>query len=123
MSSSSGCLPFWGGYAAWRPSGARLANRPSRDGVSAGPQTPGTLADECYVDPKGYFRIVPPAGWRIEEYPDDPRGKVAFHCPGRDIDLRVLVNLTEYEGFDDLVAFCRETESKLGFSTGIEFYV
>jgi hypothetical protein len=42
-------------------------------------QSPGAeLADKRYKDPKGYFTIVPPAGWRIQEYPGDVRGKVAF---------------------------------------------
>ena len=50
--------------------------------VPAWPQSQqAELADKRYTDPKGYFQLVPPAGWRIEEYPDDVRGKVAFLSP------------------------------------------
>ena len=36
------------------------------------------LSEKQYVDPKGYFKILPPAGWQPEEFRNDPRGKVKF---------------------------------------------
>lgn len=44
-------------------------------------EAPQVLAAALYSDPKGFFQIRPPAGWSINEYPDDPRGKVAFRTP------------------------------------------
>ena len=82
--------------------------------------TKNKLANKRYVDPKGYFKIVPPAGWRIQEYPQDPRGKVAFIAPASNTDLRVLVNAVDFTTIDDLVRFCKNIESRIGISTNIE---
>jgi len=78
------------------------------------------LADKRYNDPKGYFTVVPPAGWRIQEYPDDVRGKVAFLAPDANIDLRVLVNAVDFSTMDELLEFCRSTEKRLGVTMKIE---
>jgi len=78
------------------------------------------LADKRYNDPKGYFTVVPPAGWRIQEYPDDVRGKVAFLSPDGNIDLRVLVNAVDFSTIDELLEFCRSTEKRLGVTMKIE---
>ena len=43
------------------------------------------LSQTRYVNPKGYFKITPPRGWRIVEYSQDPRGKVAFISDFRDV--------------------------------------
>lgn len=80
------------------------------------------LADKRYTDPKGYFRVVPPAGWKIQEYPDDPRGKVAFLSPDGNIDLRVLVNAVDFGTIDELLEFCRSTEKRLGVPMKIETF-
>jgi hypothetical protein len=72
-----------------------------------------------YVDPHGHFNIIPPPGWRIQEYPDEPRGKVAFFGPDG-VDLRILVNAVEFTDVSSLVEFCRGVEKKLGVSTNIE---
>ena len=77
------------------------------------------LANTWYTDPKGYFRIVPPAGWQTQEYPDDPRGKVAFLGPGG-VDLRVLVNAVNFDSTDELVDFCRGVEKQIGTDTHIK---
>ena len=82
-------------------------------------QTKGQLAAKRYVDPKGYFKIVPPDGWRIQEYPQDPRGKVAF-ISADDIQLRVLVNAVDFSTAEELVAFCKDVEKRIGTSTNIE---
>jgi hypothetical protein len=78
------------------------------------------LAASLYEDPKGHFRIAPPRGWSVQEYPDDPRGKVAFACPGTNVDLRVLINAVDFSTVDDLVEWCESLESRIGFSTNIE---
>ena len=78
------------------------------------------LADKRYNDPKGYFTVVPPAGWRIQEYPDDVRGKVALLAPDGNIDLRVLVNAVDFSTIDELLDFCRTAEKLLGVTMKIE---
>lgn len=78
------------------------------------------LADKRYIDPKGYFMVVPPAEWRIQEYPDDVRGKVAFLAPNGNIGLRVLVNAVDFGTIDELLEFCRSTEKRLGVTMKIE---
>jgi hypothetical protein len=78
------------------------------------------LANKRYNDPKGYFTIVPPTGWRIQEYPTDARGKVAFLTPNGKTDLRILVNAVDFSTIDKLLEFCRSTEKRLGVSMKIE---
>lgn len=78
------------------------------------------LSDKQYSDPKGYFRIVPPSGWRIHEYPQDPRGKVAFFGPKSNIDLRLLVNSVDFDTTDALVRFCKDIEKRIGINTNIK---
>jgi tetratricopeptide (TPR) repeat protein len=83
------------------------------------------LAAKRYVDPKGFFRIVPPEGWRVQEYPQDLRGKVAFIAPEPNVDLRVLVKAVDFSNTDELVSFCKSVEARTGLSTNIkraEFY-
>lgn len=88
--------------------------------LGAAQGTGGQLARKRYVDPKGYFAIVPPDQWGVQEYPQDPRGKVAFNAPDANVDLRVLVNAVDFSTVDDLVAFCRSVEGRIGISTNIE---
>lgn len=84
-------------------------------------QSPGAeLSIKRYDDPKGHFTVVPPAGWRIQEYPDDVRGKVAFLAPVGKIDFRVLVNAVDFKTIDELITFCRNTEKRLGLTMKIE---
>lgn len=78
------------------------------------------LADHQYIDSKGFFKIVPPDGWRKTEYPQDPRGKVAFLTAGDQVDLRVLVNAVEFSTLDDLVDYCQNVEQRLGINTHIK---
>ena len=83
-------------------------------------QTKGQLAANRYVDPKGYYIIVPPDGWRIQEYPQDPRGKVAFIAPESNTSLRVLVNAVDFSTIDALIKFCKDVEARTGLQTNIE---
>ncbi len=80
----------------------------------------GQLSKSLYSDPKGYFKIVPPDGWRVQEFHQDPRGKVAFIAPDSNVDLRVLVNAVDFSTIADLIAFCKEVESRIRISTNIE---
>jgi hypothetical protein len=73
-----------------------------------------------YSDPKGHFRIAPPAGWRLQAYPDDPRGKVAFTAPDGRSDLRVLVKAVDIADMESLLSNLRQIEQQLGVSTHIE---
>jgi hypothetical protein len=62
------------------------------------------LSETVYSDPKGFFRIRPPAGWQVEEYPNDPRGKVKFVCPeDRSITLMVVGMATDMQNFEELL--------------------
>jgi hypothetical protein len=78
------------------------------------------LAAKRYVDPKEYFKIIPPEGWRIQEYPQDPRGKVVFIGPESNVDLRVLVSAVDFSTIDELVSFCKSIEARTGLSTNIQ---
>jgi len=87
---------------------------------SEGANTAEQLSTTRYIDPKGYFKIVPPAGWKIQEFPQDTRGKVAFFAPETDVDLRVLVNAVDFSTIDKLIAFCKDVENRIGTTTNIE---
>ena len=78
-----------------------------------------TLAKSRYSDPNGYFKIVPPDGWRIQKYPQDPRGKVAFISPD-DVELRVLAKGLDYNSFEEMLEEIKGIEKKIGTNTNIE---
>lgn len=80
----------------------------------------GMLAEEIYVDPKGFFWIVPPKGWDVEDYSDDPRGKVAFISPDKTTDLRILVNSVEFSTIEELISWCKDFEKKVGTNSHIK---
>lgn len=71
------------------------------------------IAKSPYSDPKGYFRILPPEGWKIKEYPDDPRGKVAFIGPAPNIDLRILASVKNFSTFEELFEADKESARKI----------
>jgi hypothetical protein len=75
---------------------------------------------ERYADPKGFFSIVPPQGWRVQEYPQDPRGKVAFAAPNGDQELRVLAKAVNIADFDALIQSMKDVEKNLGVPMNIE---
>jgi hypothetical protein len=77
------------------------------------------LAKSRYSDSNGYFKIVPPSGWRIQQYPEDPRGKVAFIGP-EGVELRVLVKGLDYNSFDEMLKSIKGIETKIGINTNIE---
>ena len=62
-----------------------------------------SLSGQAYVDPKGFFIIFPPSGWRVWEYHKDPRGKVAFIHPDiNNLDLRIIAQAAAYSSFEEL---------------------
>jgi len=63
-----------------------------------------SLSTQAYVDPKGFFAIFPPSGWRVREYPNDPRGKVAFIHPDiNNLKLSIIAQAADYHNFEELV--------------------
>jgi hypothetical protein len=71
------------------------------------------LSEKMYVDPKGFFTIVPPRGWAINEYSSDPRGKVDFDVtPGPlAAQLKVIGAASPFDTFEAMVA---DTEGSAG---------
>jgi len=78
-----------------------------------------SLSQSRYLDPNGYFKIVPPDGWQIQKYPKDPRGKVAFAGPDG-VQLRVLAKGLDYNSFEEMLEEIKGIEKKIGISTNIE---
>jgi hypothetical protein len=78
----------------------------------------GELVDRRYVDTKGFFKIVPPAGWRVQEYPQDPRGKIALFGP-EGAEIRALVNAVDFDTIEELLVFCHDVEKRTGLNTHI----
>lgn len=83
------------------------------------PTETGALAKNRYSDANGYFKIVPPAGWRIQKYPKDPRGKVAFISPDG-IELRVLAKGLDHNSFEDMLEEIKGIEKNIQTNTNIE---
>ena len=78
-----------------------------------------TLAKSRYSDPNGYFKIAPPDGWRIQKYPQDPRGKVAFIGPDG-VELRVLAKGLDYNSLEEMLEEIKGIEKTIGTNTNIE---
>ncbi len=78
------------------------------------------LAKEAYTDPKGFFKIIPPQGWQKQEYPQDPRGKVAFIAPVSQTDLRVLAKAVDIPDYETLIRNLKDKEKQLGVEMNIE---
>ena len=86
-------------------------------------QTLTSYLERQYNDPKGYFTIVAPEGWRIEEYRQDPRGKIAFYAPGEQADLRVLAKAVNISDYDGLMKDVESIEKQLNVTMNIEPFV
>ena len=72
------------------------------------------LSKRVYVDPKGFFKITPPEGWRITEYPTDPRGKVALTSADLRAEIRSLAQWTGAGDLEALLDGLRQVERSLG---------
>jgi len=77
------------------------------------------LSKESYSDPDGFFTVVPPAGWDMQDYPEDPRGKVAFIGPAG-TELRVLAKGLAYSSFEDMLSEIEDIEKRSGTSMDIQ---
>lgn len=77
------------------------------------------LAKSRYSDLNNYFKIVPPYGWRIQQYTQDPRGKVAFIGPDG-VELRILAKGLDYNNFEEMLDEIKGIEKKIGTNTNIE---
>ena len=72
------------------------------------------LAADMYKDPHGFFQIYPPAGWSIEDYPNDPRGKVKFSAPGVEgVSLLVIGMSTDMKDVDQIVVSTKQSQNNL----------
>jgi hypothetical protein len=73
-----------------------------------------------YVDPKGNFALIPPDGWVRQDYPQDPRGKVAFtYGKAR---LGIITAVKDFRSYDELIRFCLSIEGKLGTKINTETF-
>jgi hypothetical protein len=74
-------------------------------------------AGSPYTDPKGYFKITPPKGWNIQNYPSEPRGKVAFSTTEGNqlVEIRVLVQVTQVTDFQVFESKLKANTANLGF--------
>lgn len=71
------------------------------------------LAKQLYEDPKGYFQIRPPTGWRAEEYKNDPRGKVKFVCPeNKNVTFLVTGMATGMRAFEELLSDSKQQAAR-----------
>ena len=62
------------------------------------------LSEKLYNDPKGFFRIRPPEGWQVQEFGEDPRGKVKLICPtAYNTVLQVIGMASSFSNFEELV--------------------
>jgi hypothetical protein len=73
-----------------------------------------------YEDPKGFFTIVPPAGWETKEFAQDPRGKVAFSPPRGDARLGILAKTVDIPDYDALIRELQQTLTYAGVSMELE---
>lgn len=78
------------------------------------------LAKKRYVDPNNYFTIVPPAGWEIQKYPKEQRGKVAFLAATKQVELRILAAAVDFDTIDGLISGSKAIEERIGKSTNIK---
>jgi len=61
------------------------------------------LSENVYIDPKGFFKIRAPEGWQIQEFKDDPRGKVKIICPDAyNTVLQVIGMASSFSNFEEL---------------------
>jgi hypothetical protein len=64
-----------------------------------------------YRDPGGLFQIVPPVGWEIKTFPEDPSLRVAFLGPDK-ARLSVSIHRVEAKTMDELAAYFKQLEEK-----------
>ena len=92
----------------------------SKEDIGPQPTVPVDPQPIVYVDSNGYFSIVPPGGWNIQKYADDPRGKVAFLEPDNRVELRVLVKAVPPADYDEQFQNGKSLEADLGIPMHVE---
>lgn len=83
------------------------------------------LSEKVYNDPKGFYNIRPPESWNMQEFTDDPRGKVKFICTDAyNTVLQVIGMASPFSNFEELVndaeASAERLRLKLNASITIE---
>jgi len=78
------------------------------------------LAQTVYSDPKGFFKIRPPEGWIINEYPTDPRGKVDFNSSNASpkAQLKVIGQTRPSTDFDEFLTDIRIQTNRMQARAG-----
>jgi len=63
------------------------------------------LSENVYIDPKGFFKIRPPAGWIIKEYSDDPRGKVDFQSSTTKplAQIKIIAQISKFNSLEEAI--------------------
>jgi len=83
------------------------------------------LANKTYIDPKGYFKILPPDGWQKQEFSNEPRGKVKFvRSSPTGTMLQVIAGASPFNNLEELIEDSKRAASRLkqnyGAITNIE---
>lgn len=100
-------LPFWVGCE-------QKDDQSSSEAKLIGVEPSHQLSQQRYLDPKDFFEVIPPKGWSIQEYPEDPRGKVAFKA-SEDVSLRILTSSVDFTSFEQLLSWCKtDGREKMG---------
>jgi hypothetical protein len=91
----------------------------------ANPSKKQFLSEKAYIDPKGFFKIIPPLGWELREFRDDPRGKVKFICQDAfNTVIQVIGAVSAFSNLDELVddakMAAQRLEAKYNANTAIE---
>jgi len=87
---------------------------------SGGNQVAASEKSSAYLDPKGFFKISPPSGWRVQDYPQDPRGKVTFLEPSNQASLRTLTQVVDITDLGEVIQHLRNMEKQVGSQMNIE---
>lgn len=93
----------------------------AKESAQKGQKDATRLSKTQYIDPEGYFKLHPPEGWKINEYSDDPRGKVSFIGPEANVDLRILASIKDFSSFDNLWEADRKNAEDIKKRFGIFF--
>jgi len=78
------------------------------------------LAENPYVDPKGFFQILPPRDCQVQDFPKDLRGKVKFKCTSGTM-LQVIVQGSPFENLDELLEDTKRAATRLKAKYGGSF--
>lgn len=78
------------------------------------------MGDPRYVDPSGYFSVVPPRHWVKVATPANDFYNVVFRG-AHDMDMRVQVVATHGQTFEGLVKKLRQVERNLSADTHMDF--